>query len=196
MIVRILFLILLTIGVANSKSGDGGGSGGGGSGGGGSSGGSSSGGSSSGGSSSGGGSSGSSSGGANDGKDNAEWQLYKAEINAIIFDIKNEKLESAMSKAEAFVYENPDIANGWNYAGFAARKLKKYDDAERYYATGLEINPKHAGILSYQGELYLETGRLDMAKENLIKLNEYCIFNCTERNELRDAINKKIESVY
>jgi tetratricopeptide (TPR) repeat protein len=188
MIIRILFLILLTIGVANSKSGDGGGSGG--SGGGGSS--SGGGGSSSGG----GGSSGGSSGGANDGKDNAEWQLYKAEINAIIFDIKNEKLESAMLKAEAFVYENPDIANGWNYAGFAARKLKKYDDAERYYATGLEINPKHAGILSYQGELYLETGRLDMAKENLVKLNEYCNFNCTERNELRDAINKKIESVY
>ena len=110
MIIRILFLILLTIGLANSKSGDGGGSGGGGSGGCGSSGGSSGGGSSGGGSS-GGGSSGSSSGGANDGKDNAEWQLYKAEINAIIFDIKNEKLESAMSKAEAFVYENPDIAN-------------------------------------------------------------------------------------
>ena len=73
---------------------------------------------------------------------------------------------------------------------------KKYDDAERYYATGLEINPKHAGILSYQGELYLETGRLDMAKENLVKLNEYCNFNCEERNDLRDAINKKIESVY
>ena len=186
MIIRILFLILLTVGVANSKSGDGGGSSG-------SSGGSS--GSSGGSSGSSGGSSGSS-GGTNDGKDNAEWQLYKAEINAIIFDIKNEKFESAMLKAEAFVYENPDIANGWNYAGFAARKLKKYDDAERYYATGLEINPKHAGILSYQGELYLETGRLDMAKENLVKLNEYCNFNCTERNELRDAINKNIESVY
>jgi len=84
MIIRILFLILLTIGVANSKSGDGGGSGGGGS-----SGGSSGGGSSGGGSSGGGDSSGSSSGGANDGKDNAEWQLYKAEINAIIFDITN-----------------------------------------------------------------------------------------------------------
>ena len=162
MFIRILFLILLTIGVANSKSGDGGGS----------------------------------SGGTNDGKDNAEWQLYKAEINSIIKDIRNEELESALLKAEAFVYENPDIANGWNYAGFASRKLKKYDDAERYYATGLEINPKHAGILSYQGELYLETGRLDMAKENLIKLDEYCNFNCTERNELRDAINEKINSVY
>ena len=184
MIVRIVFLILLTISVAHSgKGGDGGGSGG------------------SGGSSGSGGSGGSSassgsSGGANDGKDNAEWQLYKAEINSIIFDIQNEKLESAMLKAEAFIYENPDIANGWNYAGLAARKLKKYDDAERYYATGLEINPQHAGILSYQGELYLETGRLDMAKENLVKLNEYCNFNCEERNDLRDAINKKIESVY
>ena len=35
-----------------------------------------------------------------------------------------------------------------------------------------------------------------MAKENLIKLDEYCNFNCTERNELRDAINEKINSAY
>ena len=179
MIIRIIFLMLLTISIAHAKAGDGGGSGGGSSGG-----------------SSGGSGGGSSGGSANDGKDNAEWQLYKAEINAIIFEIKNEEFESAMLKAEAFIYENPDIANGWSYAGFAARKLKRYDDAERYYATGLEINPKHAGILSYQGELYLETGRLDMAKENLAKLNDYCSFNCEERNDLRDAINEKVKSVY
>ena len=53
---------------------------------------------------------------------------------------------------------------------------------------GLEINPNHVGILEYQGELYIETNRLEMAKDNLEKLNDLCIFNCRERNELRNLI--------
>ena len=55
---------------------------------------------------------------------------------------------------------------------------------------GLEINPKHKGILEYQGELYLETNRLDLAKENLKKLSDLCIFNCTEKKELANLISK------
>ncbi|MDA9372907.1 tetratricopeptide repeat protein [Pelagibacterales bacterium] len=129
-------------------------------------------------------------------KDNAEWKLYKSQLSEIVKFINNKDYDMALSKAEAFVYANPEDANGWNYAGFTSRKLKKYDDAERYYKTGLEINPKHAGILEYQGELYLETNRLDLAKENLAKLEEYCSFNCTERDELRDLINEKISSAY
>ena len=88
---------------------------------------------------------------------------------------------------------NPNDANGWNYIGFVSRKLKNFDDAERYYAVGLEINPNHVGILEYQGELYIETNRLEMAEENLEKLNDLCIFNCTERNELRSLISSAYE---
>ena len=94
------------------------------------------------------------------------------------------------------IKKNPKNIFFLNNLGISYYNKKDLVEAEYYFKRALEINPKHAGILSYQGELYLETGRLDMAKENLIKLNEYCIFNCTERNELRDAINKKIESVY
>ena len=72
-------------------------------------------------------------------------------------------------------------------------KLKNFNDAERYYEVGLEINPNHVGILEYQGELYIETNRLEMAEKNLEKLNDLCIFNCTERNELRSLISSVYE---
>ena len=102
--------------------------------------------------------------------------------------VRNENFSEALTDLEKYVYENPNDSNGWNYIGFVSRKLKKFDDAERYYSVGLEISPNHVGILEYQGELYIETDRLDMAKQNLKKLNDLCIFNCNERNELRDLI--------
>ena len=43
--------------------------------------------------------------------------------------------------------------------------IMEFDD-EHYYAVGLEINPNHVGILEYQGELYIETNRLEMAEKN------------------------------
>ena len=47
--------------------------------------------------------------------------------------------------------------------------------------------------MEYQGELYIETNRLEMAKENLGKLNDLCKFNCSERNELRNLITSANE---
>ena len=140
---------------------------------------------------SGGGSSGGSSGGmgsSGDGDGMILGSNYNSELSEIIINVKNEEFKIALDSLENFVYENPNDVNGWNYIGFVSRKLKKYEDAERYYAAGLEINPNHVGILEYQGELYLETNRLELAKENLVKLSELCIFNCTEKKELANLI--------
>ena len=111
-----------------------------------------------------------------------------SDLSKIIVQIRKENFADALSSLESYVYENPNDADGWNYIGFVSRKLKKYDDAERYYEVGLEIKPDHIGILEYQGELYFETNRLEMAIENLAKLNELCIFDCTGRNILKKLI--------
>ena len=74
--------------------------------------------------------------------------------------------------------------------GFTSRKLKIFNDAEKYYQTGLEIDPAHEGIIQYQGELYLETDRLDLAKDNLEKLKNLCVFNCDEKKKLAELISK------
>jgi len=134
------------------------------------------------------GSGGSGSSGGSAGDSNLSSSGYNSDLSKIVIKVRNENFDEALIDLEKYVYENPDDANGWNYIGFVSRKLKNFDDAERYYTVGLEINPNHVGILEYQGELYIETNRLEMAKDNLEKLNDLCIFNCSERDELRSLI--------
>ena len=78
---------------------------------------------------------------------------------------------------------NPDILN---YLGFTLRKAGKYDQAEKYYLQGLEIKPDHNGINEYLGELYVQTQRMNLAKERLAVLKN-C--NCDEYKELEEIIN-------
>ena len=79
---------------------------------------------------------------------------------------------------------NPDILN---YLGFTLRKTGKFEEAEKYYLAGLKIKPDHNGINEYLGELYVKTGRMDLAKERLAVL-ESC--NCEEYGELKEVIEK------
>ena len=79
---------------------------------------------------------------------------------------------------------NPDILN---YMGFTSRKLGNLEDAEIYYLLGLDQDPKHIGINEYLGELYVETNRIDKAKERL-KILEGC--DCKEFDELQTSIKQ------
>ena len=79
---------------------------------------------------------------------------------------------------------NPDILN---YLGFTLRKTGKLDEAEKYYLAGLKIKPNHNGINEYLGELYVKTGRMELAKERLAILKN-C--NCEEYGELKEVIEK------
>ena len=116
---------------------------------------------------------------------------YDGELKKILHKVEKEQDYSGSLKSlEDYVYENPENADGWNLIGFVSRKLGNFEDAEVYYATGLEINPNHDDILAYQGELYLETNRYDMALANLAKLTQLCKFNCDEKVELSEAISK------
>ena len=122
-------------------------------------------------------------------EDYAGYTGYDKELKRILHEIeKKENYAGALKDLEVYVYENPQNANGWNLIGFASRKLGKFDDAELYYNTGLEIDPQHEGILAYQGELFLQTDRYENAIENLAKLTDLCVFNCDEKNELTEAI--------
>ena len=87
---------------------------------------------------------------------------------------------------EAYKIErrNPDILN---YLGFTLRKTGNFEQAEKYYLQGLEIKPDHNGINEYLGELYIQTNRIDRAKERLAVLKN-C--NCEEYNELKTLIEK------
>ena len=91
------------------------------------------------------------------------------------------KLEKAYSSEK----KNPDILN---YMGYTSRKIGNFEQAEKFYLTGLSIKPDHNGINEYLGELYVQTNRLSLAKERLEVLKN-C--NCEEYLELKKVIESK-----
>lgn len=84
-----------------------------------------------------------------------------------------------------------DHADLYNLLGFAYRKTGDYARAEVNYAKALRLDPNHLGALEYQGELFIETGRMDQARQNLIRLTALCPTGCEELDDLREAIKAK-----
>ena len=109
---------------------------------------------------------------------------------------KTKKANKRYEKAQKLLLTNnkkPLQADTLNYLGFTTRKLGDYENGEKYYLLGLEINPNHVGINEYLGELYVATNRLDLAKERL-KILESC--NCEEYTELKEVIEGTKKSKY
>ena len=110
---------------------------------------------------------------------------------------KVEKAKKRYEKAQKLLLKSnqskPNQADTLNYLGFTTRKLGDYENGEKYYLLGLEIDPNHKGINEYLGELYVTTNRMDLARERL-KVLENC--NCEEYAELKDIIEGVKESKY
>ena len=110
---------------------------------------------------------------------------------------KLEKAKKRYAKAQKLLLksnsEKPNKADTLNYLGFTTRKLGDYENGEKYYLQGLEIEPNHIGINEYLGELYVATGRMDLAKERLNVLKN-C--NCKEYKELKEVIEGNKKSKY
>lgn len=83
--------------------------------------------------------------------------------------------------------DEPGNADAWNLYGFSNRKLGNMDDAAMAYEAALKINPEHLGALEYQGEMYIETGKIDKAKANLETLKVLC-GDCEQFEDLEKAL--------
>tara|TARA_B100001250_G_scaffold351266_1_gene323347 strand:+ start:80 stop:571 length:492 start_codon:yes stop_codon:yes gene_type:complete len=110
---------------------------------------------------------------------------------------KNEKAIKRYEKAQKLLIKSnkkkPLQADTLNYLGFTTRKLGDFENGEKYYLLGLEIEPNHVGINEYLGELYVVTNRIDLAKDRL-KVLESC--NCEEYDELKEIIAGTKKSKY
>jgi len=115
---------------------------------------------------------------------------YDKAVTIIKAAKKYEKAQALLIKSNK---KKPLQADTLNYLGFTTRKLGDYENGEKYYLLGLEINPNHVGINEYLGELYVATNRLDLAKERL-KILESC--NCEEYTELKEIIDGTKKSKY
>ena len=110
---------------------------------------------------------------------------------------KLEKAKKSYKKAQKLLVQSnkkfPNKANTLNYLGFTTRKLGDYENGEKYYLKGLQIDPKHKGINEYLGELYVATNRHNLAIERLEVLKG-C--NCREYDDLKAIIAGEKVSKY
>ena len=117
-------------------------------------------------------------------------KIKKAEKNLTKAKKKYEKALKLLLESNK---EKPNTPDTLNYLGFTSRKLGNFEDAEKYYLSGLKIKPNHNGINEYLGELYLNTNRRDKAVE---RLNILKSCNCKEYTELKEIIDGKRVSKY
>ena len=74
--------------------------------------------------------------------------------------------------------------------GFTARKSGNLTAAVDFYEQALAINPRHTGALEYQGELFIQLGKIELAKANLEKIDKICWLPCNAERDLKKAIEK------
>lgn len=87
--------------------------------------------------------------------------------------------------------QQPDV---YNLMGYTLRKTGDFKTSLTYYTKALELQPDHKAAREYLGELYVETGNLDKAKEQLAALAKLCPNGCEEREDLQKAISAKSAS--
>ena len=131
------------------------------------------------------------------GTSNTGSSLYKSGKKLIIKAKKLEKKEKvekaktlylkALVKLEKAYAEDKKNADILNYLGYTLRKTGNLEKAEIFYLEGLALDAGHLGINEYLGELYVQTDRIELAKERLQVLNG-C--KCEEFDELKELIEK------
>ena len=135
------------------------------------------------------------SGNSSGGNDKSEINLYKDGKRLVLrakkLEKKNkiEKAEKlylkAYKKFEMAYSKNKKNADILNYLGFTLRKTGNLEKAEIFYLKGLSLDSGHLGINEYLGELYVQTNRIELAKERL-EILKGC--NCEEYEELKELI--------
>jgi tetratricopeptide (TPR) repeat protein len=112
-----------------------------------------------------------------------------SKINALI---RLEKFAEAHKMLKSLKKLNTDEADRLNLLGFTARKSGDLAAAGDYYQQALALNPKHTGALEYQGELFIQLGKIELAKANLAKIDKICWLPCNAERDLKKAIEKSI----
>ena len=109
------------------------------------------------------------------------------EINKLI---KLEKFAEAHTMLKGLKKINTDEADRLNLLGFTARKSGNLTAAADFYEQALALNPRHTGALEYQGELFIQLGKIELAKANLEKIDKICWLPCNAERDLKKAIEK------
>ena len=103
--------------------------------------------------------------------------------------LKEEDYKSALKTLKKYTKSKKKDADGWTLLAFTNRKLKNYNEAESLYIKALNLDPDNKIAIEYQGELFVELGRMEEANANLAKLKELCPNSCKELEMLNEYIS-------
>jgi tetratricopeptide (TPR) repeat protein len=110
------------------------------------------------------------------------------DLTSVRAKIKAKDFKAALAELTPMLqtYQHADV---YNLMGFCLRKTGDAKQAYTFYRKALDFNPQHLGALEYLGELYVETGQMDKAKENVVLLTKLCPNGCEELADLKKAVS-------
>ncbi|MGX9425862.1 MULTISPECIES: tetratricopeptide repeat protein [Bradyrhizobium] len=110
------------------------------------------------------------------------------DLSAVRAEIYSGEYEKAAAKLLTLA-ETVHHADVYNLLGFSLRKLKRYDEAARWYKEAIFYDPTHRPALEYQGQLFVDIGDFARAEKNLELLRLLCHpGGCEEYDKLKDAL--------
>ena len=109
------------------------------------------------------------------------------DLSSVRAKIKVKDYKAALAELTPML-ESHQHADVYNLMGFALRKTGDYKQAYTFYRKALDFDPQHKGALEYLGELYVETGQVEKARENVVLLKKLCPGGCEELADLEHAI--------
>ena len=86
--------------------------------------------------------------------------------------------------------EDTQQADIYNLMGYTLRKTGDYATSLTYYTKALQLQPDYRPANEYLGELYVETGNIGKAREQLAALVKLCPGGCEERQDLEKALKR------
>jgi cytochrome c-type biogenesis protein CcmH/NrfG len=115
------------------------------------------------------------------------------DLTSVRAKIKAQDYAAALAELRDLA-EDTQQADVYNLLGFTLRKTGDFKTSLTYYTKALELQPDHKAAREYLGELYVETGNMEKAKEQLAVLAKLCPGGCEEREDLQKAISAKAAS--
>ena len=110
------------------------------------------------------------------------------DLTSVRAKIKAKDFKGALAELTPMLatYQHADV---YNLMGYSLRKTGDYKQAYTFYRKALDFDPDHKGALEYLGELYVETGQIEKAKENIVRLQQLCPSSCEELADLQRAVS-------
>ena len=115
------------------------------------------------------------------------------DLSSVRAKIKAKDYAAALTELRD-IAEDTQQADVYNLLGYTLRKTGDFKTSLTYYTKALELQPDHKAAREYLGELYVETGNMQKAKEQLAVLAKLCPAGCEEREDLQKVISAKSAS--